>query len=98
MEKYAIVMQAKDNVATALCDIPQGTNINIDLGMTKKKIEIIEMIPFGHKFAIKNIMKGENIIKYGEPMGEAIEKIEHGTLVHIHNVISKRARGDLISK
>ncbi|MCW3975453.1 MAG: SAF domain-containing protein [Candidatus Bathyarchaeota archaeon] len=43
-------------------------------------------------------MKGENIIKYGEPIGEAIEKIEQGTLVHVHNVISKRARGDLISK
>jgi altronate dehydratase small subunit len=91
-------MQVKDNVATALCDIQQGTNLNINLGKTKKKIEIIEKIPFGHKFAIKNIMKGDNIIKYGEPIGEAIEKIEHGTLVHIHNVMSKRARGDLISR
>lgn len=91
-------MQAKDNVATALCDISQGTNLNIDLGKTKKKIKIIEMIPFGHKFSIKNITKGESIIKYGEPIGEAIEKIERGKLVHVHNVVSKRARGDLIYK
>ena len=98
MERYAIVMQDEDNVATALCEITQGTNLNINLGKTKKKIKIIEIIPFGHKFAIKNIMKGENIIKYGESIGEAIEKIEPGTLVHVHNVISKRARGDLMSK
>ncbi len=91
-------MHVMDNVATALCDIPQGTNLNINLGKIKKKIEILEKIPFGYKFAIKNIIKGENIIKYGEPIGEAIEKIEYGTLVHIHNVMSKRARGDLISK
>jgi altronate dehydratase small subunit len=90
-----IVMQSNDNVATALHDIPKGTILDFKLGKTKKKIRIVEKIPFGHKFAIKNIQKGNDIIKYGETIGEAIQKIETGRLVHIHNVVSKRVRGDI---
>ncbi len=92
LKKHAIVMHIKDNVATALHEISQGTDIRIDLGNSEKQIKIVETIPFGHKLAIKNIQKGDNIIKYGEQIGEAIKKIETGKLVHVHNVVNNRAR------
>ena len=45
-------------------------------------------IPAGHKFALKDIKKGEYIIKYGEIIGRAIADIKEGEWVHTHNVKS----------
>ncbi|RLG06284.1 MAG: D-galactarate dehydratase, partial [Thaumarchaeota archaeon] len=52
-------------------------------------------IPFGHKLAIREIPRGEEIIKYGEVIGRATRDIEIGEHVHVHNVESLRGRGDL---
>ena len=39
--------------------------------------------------------KGEPIIKYGEEIGVATADIDTGAYVHVHNLDSQRARGDL---
>ena len=52
-------------------------------------------IPFGHKFALRDIAQGELIIKYGEEIGVASRDIAQGTYVHVHNLDSMRGRGDL---
>lgn len=40
----------------------------------------------GHKYALRDIKCGENIIKYGNPIGHAICDIKRGEHVHTHNV------------
>ena len=40
----------------------------------------------GHKYAIKPIAKGEKVIKYGYPIGEAQCDINEGEQVHSHNL------------
>ena len=40
----------------------------------------------GHKYARQDIKKGENIIKYGNPIGHAVADIKKGEHVHSHNV------------
>ena len=45
-------------------------------------------IPAGHKIAIKDVKKGEKVIKYGEVIGVAKEDIKTGDWVHVHNVKS----------
>ena len=40
----------------------------------------------GHKIALENIKKGENVIKYGYPIGHATEDISAGDHVHTHNI------------
>lgn len=40
----------------------------------------------GHKYAIAPIKKGENVIKYGNPIGHATVDIAVGEHVHTHNV------------
>ena len=40
----------------------------------------------GHKYAVRDITKGENIIKYGYPIGHATEDIKAGEHVHTHNL------------
>ncbi len=40
----------------------------------------------GHKYALRDIAAGENIIKYGSPIGHATQDIKKGDHVHSHNV------------
>ena len=40
----------------------------------------------GHKYALCDIKVGENIVKYGFPIGHATEDIKKGDHVHTHNV------------
>lgn len=91
----AMVINTADNVATAIADIQTGEVVSLKVGQETKNIEIREEIPFGHKFALGKIEKGEGIIKYGEKIGRATQAIEGGFHVHVHNVESLRGRGDL---
>ena len=40
----------------------------------------------GHKYAVRDIACGENIIKYGQPIGHATADIKSGEHVHTHNM------------
>ena len=51
------------------------------------KLDNVEVnLENGHKYAIRPIKKGENVIKYGNPIGHATEDIAVGDHVHTHNV------------
>ncbi|HOJ88807.1 MAG TPA: UxaA family hydrolase [Pseudothermotoga sp.] len=87
----AIVFSKKDNVATAIRNLSKGEEVHIDFENTTLRVKLNHDIPFGHKFAIKEIEKDSEVFKYGEPIGVAIEKIRTGDYVHVHNVSGKRA-------
>ena len=59
---------------------------NDNVAVALQDLALEETIPRGHKFALRTIEKGEEIIKYGFPIGAATKKIEKGEWVHIHNV------------
>ena len=40
----------------------------------------------GHKYALRDIKSGEDIIKYGNPIGHATADIKKGEHVHSHNL------------
>ena len=90
----ALVVDKKDNVATALRPLGKGDSIGIEVEDSLVDIVLKQSIPFGHKLALKDIERGERIIKYGEIIGQATEKISKGEHVHIHNVEGLRGRGD----
>ncbi|MFZ7119547.1 MAG: UxaA family hydrolase [Eubacteriaceae bacterium] len=94
----AILINEKDNVATALREI--DANENIIIAESKKRINfsVKEKILYGHKFSINNIDMGEDIIKYGEVIGKATQEIPSGYYAHVHNIESLRGRGDLERK
>jgi len=95
MNKFrAIVMKANDNVATVVEPLSQGTTIDLSVGGELVSVKVAEQIPFCHKFAIKEIAQGDQIIKYGEVIGLATQPIHVGQHVHIHNLESCRGRGD----
>lgn len=55
--------------------------------MLINKLDNVEVnLADGHKYALRDIAAGENIIKYGNPIGHATADIKAGEHVHTHNV------------
>jgi altronate hydrolase len=77
-----IVINPADNVAVALKSLHEGCKLQAG----EAQITLCSPIEAGHKFALKNIAKGENIVKYGFPVGHALMDIRQGEHVHTHNV------------
>ncbi len=92
----AIIMNEKDNVATLLTDVDKNELVQVRTGEKSVEVQVQGKIQFGHKFAMKKISKGQDVIKYGEAIGQATQDIGEGQHVHVHNVESLRARGDLL--
>ena len=93
--KKAIVMDAKDNVATLLSNVEANDVVQVMMADKTTETKVQEKIQFGHKFAMETINKGQNVVKYGEVIGQATQDIREGHHVHVHNVESLRGRGDL---
>ncbi|MDE6014066.1 MAG: altronate dehydratase family protein, partial [Anaeroplasmataceae bacterium] len=77
MKDY-IIINPIDNVAVVLRPFSKGEKL--------ENITLLEDIPQAHKVALKPIKKGENVIKYGAPIGHATADIAVGCHVHTHNV------------
>jgi len=93
--KLGVVMNPKDNVATAIVDIEGGDWVSVERTEATKRVKALGRVPFGFKIALQDISQGEPIIKYGEVIGKASSAIKEGALVHVHNVEGTRGRGDL---
>lgn len=82
-----------DDVATALKRLQQGTEIQVENG--KPPLVLVQDIPFGHKFALRDLPARAQVHKYGQVIGRATQAIRAGEHVHVHNLESLRGRGDL---
>ena len=86
-----VKINQNDNVAVALRPILKGETL--DAGGVQ--VTAAEEIPQGHKFALKPIKAGEQVVKYGFSIGYAKEDIEAGQWIHVHNV--KTGLGEVLS-
>ena len=93
--KQIVVLNDADNVATSLVPLAAQSRIEVELNGERRAVTVLDAIPFGHKLAIRSLARGDEVLKYGEVIGRASEAIEPGRWVHVHNVESIRARGDL---
>ncbi len=83
-----------DNVAVALSELLPGEQIAVGSGGGEEKshspqddgiLRVQDRIPAGHKIAWTDISCGEDLIKYGHPIGHATRDIRRGSWVHTHN-------------
>jgi altronate dehydratase len=74
----------KPNVIIALTDIEGGEAVILP---DESEITALTRIPFSHKVALKDFSMKEDIIKYGEIIGQAGEDIKKGEWVHTHNLL-----------
>jgi altronate dehydratase len=86
----AILLHEQDNVATALVDLAQGDQVQTALGDLVYTVALLEDIALAHKFALRDIREGEEVLKYGMPIGRALCDIRAGEWVHVHNCRSHR--------
>jgi altronate hydrolase len=83
MERYKILqITPQDSVAVAIEPLAKGQTLHI----AGKVITCEQEIPAGHKISLHPIAKGEKVIKYGYPIGEAREAIPQGYHVHASNL------------
>ena len=87
LAEYTIILSSKDNVATALVDLPAGDYM-YDSGESRSTITVPEDISAGFKLALSDIRKAEPIYKYGYVIGLAKMDIKKGHCVHVHNLVS----------
>ena len=97
-----IIIHEDDLVAVALKDIEKGFILNVSRDNAKTidnincdKIMLLDNIPAGHKFALRDIREGELAIKYGHPIGYASCDIPRGSLVHTSNLTT--SLGEVLS-
>ena len=77
-----ILLHPADNVAIARVPIPAGAELRVaGAALTAR-----EPIPAGHKMALRAILRGQAVLRYGEAIGRATADISVGCHVHTHNV------------
>ena len=93
----ALRMDDLDNVATVFEEgVVPGTVVEIrDKKGRASRLTARAAIAYGHKLALGPIAAGEPVVKYGEVIGLATEAVQAGDHVHVHNLESRRGRGDL---
>lgn len=80
--KEFIKINTSDNVVIALKNYKKGETITLD----GDSLILLEDVSKGHKIALGNIEKDEDIIKYGMPIGHAITPVKKGEWIHTHNI------------
>ena len=79
-----IKINPADNVAVALQDLSRGTVVEgVTLSMD---------IPRGHKIVLRDLKAGENVVKYGFPIGHVTRDAAAGTVVD-HTCIKTNLEG-----
>lgn len=82
MKAGFILVHSGDDAAVALANLKSGETYDI----SGQRVTLRSDIPFGHKVALREIKAGENIIKYGSPIGHALCNIHIGDHIHTHNL------------
>ncbi len=80
--KTYLKINPADSVAVCLSEKKKGEVIDVD----GQQIVLNQDTPAGHKVLIKDVQKGENIIKYGYPIGHACQDLKAGDWVNENNL------------
>jgi len=80
--KSLLQLDPRDDVAVALRAIERGERL--DAG--DMIIEARQAIPYGHKIALRPLARGDEVRKFGWPIGAARGDIAAGDHVHDHNL------------
>ena len=88
----ASLLAPNDDVATALCDLAAGAEVEVRCGDVVRKVRLREPIALGHKFATRALSAGLRVRKYGEYIGRLTQDVAGGAWVHDHNLATSAHR------
>lgn len=89
---HFLIHDAHDDVGVAVVDLEPGTQCNGRNLADNSTLQArtTEAIPLGHKLALRDFAVGEDVTKYGCVIGRIVAPVKAGTLVHTHNLKTKR--------
>jgi altronate hydrolase len=90
LSQVAVHLRPQDNIAVAAKALQGGLEIQHDA----VTLRLGGRVGLGHKFALRDIKKGEAIYKYGQIIGFASQDISAGGHVHVHNVAANAFERD----
>jgi altronate hydrolase len=82
MKSNALKIDEHDNVVIATQPVAKGEAVIVS---GERIFDAAEDVDAGHKIALKEILMGENVFRYGEPIVQATRPIKQGEWVHVHN-------------
>ncbi len=88
-----LVHEAEDNVGVVVVEgLTAGTDMLcvVTHDNSDFRLKVNTDIPIGHKVALKDLKKGDTVIKYGEDIGKMTGDAGIGDHVHTHNLKTKR--------
>jgi len=91
--KHGILLhEHDDDVGVAVADLKKGSiagAVTLE-GKAAGKVKLVNNVPLGHKVAMRDVAKDKAVIKYGRPVGNAVQAIAKGMHVHTHNLKTSR--------
>ncbi len=84
MKTKFILLHPQDNVLVCCQQAKAGELIGIE----QEKLVLLNDMDLGHKVSRSSLVQGDKIIKYGVSIGSALEDINAGDHVHLHNMKS----------
>lgn len=86
-ESAAIHLHPHDNVAIARRSLRAGTILRLECAAhPPTELLVRQLIPGGHKVALREIAAGNPVLRYGQIIGIAQSKILPGEHAHTHNI------------
>jgi len=80
-------LDPRDDVAVALRPLVAGERLRVD-GIA---VQAAELVPQGHKLALRAMAAGQTMRKFGWPIGALTEAVQPGAHVHTHNLATQLA-------
>lgn len=85
----AKIIDPADSVAVVVEPVAKGGAVEYE-GAAGGALTALEAIPIYHKIAVRDMRRGDPVVKYGQHIGFAQCDIPAGAHVHTHNVESRR--------
>lgn len=86
MVKGIIIRPDRDNVAVVSADVKRGDQVSCATADGTMDVTALDDVPIYHKICLRDLKKGDIIIKYGEGIGRVTEDVKKGAYIHTHNV------------
>ena len=90
---HFVLHDARDTVAVVVVEgVKAGTAMTGWIMDEDKTIEVRarQDIPIGHKVALRDMVPGDTVLKYGIDMGKVVAPIKAGDHAHVQNIKTKR--------
>ena len=84
-----MLLHPDDNVLVCIAPVAAGERVG---AVGDADLVAAEDVGVGHKLARRPIAPGEEILKYGAPIGSATRAIATGEWIHVHNMKSDYIR------